>query len=98
MASYTDRQKQQLRGQWPVKCVKVGGSTILGFYFAQNETRDLLDPLLPASIRAANYNTARNMTTDPVYPITQAIAAGDFVLQPPTAPLPPDEVGKPEGP
>ncbi len=98
MPSFTAEQLTQLRGQWPVKCVKVGGSTILGYAFAEGEVKDLMDPGLPDSIRAANFSTARNMTTDPACPLTQAIEAGDFVLEPSTRPALATEVGKPEGP
>lgn len=80
---YTSEQIIILKGEFRIKCIKVGGYTMQGYgnyIWVENEEQNLLDELLPSTLRAGDYNTACNMCKDPARELAQRIVAGDFII------------------
>jgi hypothetical protein len=77
-------------GEYRIKCVKQGGETVPIYDYGalEGEELDLLDPELPDTLRAADYQTACNMCEDVGFPLAQRIADGSWVLVRKRAPLP----------
>jgi len=83
MAELTPEQVAALKGELRIKCVRTGGYTMQGYggyAWAEDEEQDLVDEALPATLRAADYWTARNMCKDPALELAQRIVAGDFII------------------
>lgn len=80
---YSDAQWLRLRGEVVIKCVAVGGYTMVdygAYVWAQDEERSLFDTALPDTLRPGDYNTAYRMVTDTTYELAQRIEAGFFEL------------------
>ncbi len=83
MAELTAEQISQIKGSFVIRCVKSGGYTMTAYgqyAWAEDEEKDLMDATLPATLKAGDYHTARNMCRDPARELAQAITAGDFVV------------------
>lgn len=83
MSELTPEQLAALKGELRIKCVKPGGYTMTnygGYAWAEDEEQNLVDEALPATLRAGDYWTARNMCKDPALELAQRIVAGDFVI------------------
>ena len=66
-----------------IKCVKPGGYTLTNYgqyHFNEQDEIDLLDTLLPATIRCSDWWTANNICNDNGYEIAQLIIAGYFII------------------
>lgn len=80
---YSDAQWLRMRGEVILKCVAVGGYTMIaygGYVWAQDEEKSLFDASLPDTLRPGDYDTANRMVTDTTYELAQKIADGTFDL------------------
>lgn len=80
---YTSEQIATLKGEFRIKCIRVGGYVMQGYgnyAWTENEEQNLLDESLPSTLRAGDYNIAYNMCRDPARELAQRIIAGDFII------------------